>query len=32
MIAQKFFTTDTIALAMLGRLGDIKVTRDDLTC
>jgi len=32
MIAQKFFTTDTIALAMLGRLGDLKVTREDLTC
>jgi len=32
MIAQKFFTTETVALAMLGRLGDIKITREDLAC
>jgi predicted Zn-dependent peptidase len=31
-IAQQFFTTENIALAMLGRLGDVKVTREDLTC
>jgi predicted Zn-dependent peptidase len=31
-IAQQFFTTDTVALAMLGRLGEIKVTREDLAC
>jgi predicted Zn-dependent peptidase len=31
-IARQFFTTDTIALAMLGHLGDIKVTREDLVC
>ena len=31
-IAQKFFTTETIALAVLGRLGDLKITREDLTC
>jgi predicted Zn-dependent peptidase len=31
-IAQQFFTTDNVALAMLGRLGDIKVTREDLAC
>jgi predicted Zn-dependent peptidase len=31
-IAQKFFTTDTIALAMLGRLGDMKIAREDLAC
>ncbi len=32
MIAQEFFRTDSVALAMLGRLGDIEVTRDDLVC
>jgi predicted Zn-dependent peptidase len=31
-IAQQFFTTENIALAMLGRLGDLKVEREDLTC
>jgi predicted Zn-dependent peptidase len=31
-IAQEFFTTDNIALAMLGRLGGVHVTRDDLVC
>ncbi len=31
-IAQQFFTTDTIALAMLGRLGDMSITREDLIC
>ena len=31
-IAQEFFTTENMALAMLGRLGDITVTREDLTC
>jgi predicted Zn-dependent peptidase len=30
MIAQEFFRTDSVALAMLGRLGGIEVTRDDL--
>ena len=31
-IAQEFFRTENIALAMLGRLGDVHVTRDDLVC
>jgi predicted Zn-dependent peptidase len=31
-IAQEFFATENIALAMLGRLGDIDVTREDLVC
>lgn len=31
-IASEFFQTEGIALAMLGRLGDIKVTREDLAC
>ncbi len=31
-IAQEFFRTENIALAMLGRLGDAGVTRDDLAC
>jgi predicted Zn-dependent peptidase len=31
-IAHEFFNTDNIALAMLGRLGDIEVTREDLVC
>ena len=32
MIAQEFFRTDSVALAMLGRLGDIEITREDLVC
>jgi predicted Zn-dependent peptidase len=32
MIAREFFHADNIALAMLGRLGTIEVTRDDLLC
>ena len=32
MIAQQFFRTEDIALAMLGRLGDLALTRDDLVC
>jgi predicted Zn-dependent peptidase len=32
MIAQEFFRTESVALAMLGRLGGIEVTRDDLVC
>jgi predicted Zn-dependent peptidase len=32
MIAQEFFRTEDIALAMLGRLGDLEITRDDLVC
>jgi predicted Zn-dependent peptidase len=32
MIAQEFFTTENIALAMLGRIGGIELTRDDLAC
>ncbi|MBV9033874.1 MAG: insulinase family protein, partial [Acidobacteriaceae bacterium] len=32
MIAQEFFRVDSVALAMLGRLGGIEVTRDDLVC
>ncbi|MCU1291641.1 MAG: peptidase domain protein [Bryobacterales bacterium] len=31
-IAQEFFATGNIALAMLGRLGDIEVSREDLVC
>lgn len=31
-IAQEFFRTEHIALAMLGRIGDAQVTRDDLIC
>ena len=31
-IAEEFFQTEGVALAMLGRLSDIEVTRDDLTC
>ncbi len=32
MIAQEFFRTESVALAMLGRLGDTEITRDDLVC
>ena len=32
MIAREFFHTNNIALAMLGRLGEIEITRDDLVC
>lgn len=32
MIAQEFFRTEDMALAMLGRLGDMQITRDDLAC
>jgi predicted Zn-dependent peptidase len=32
MIAQEFFRTESVALAMLGRLGEINITRDDLVC
>jgi predicted Zn-dependent peptidase len=31
-IACEFFTTDNIALAMLGRLGGIEISRDKLVC
>jgi len=31
-IAQEFFQTQNIALAMLGKLGDLEITRDDLAC
>lgn len=31
-IAHEFFNTENIALAMLGRLGDIEVGREDLVC
>lgn len=31
-IAQEFFKTENIALAMLGKLGDLQITRDDLVC
>jgi predicted Zn-dependent peptidase len=31
-IAQEFFRTEDIALAMLGRLGDLQITREDLAC
>ncbi|HZS54955.1 MAG TPA: pitrilysin family protein [Bryobacteraceae bacterium] len=32
MIAQEFFGADNIALAMLGALGDLQVTREELAC
>ncbi len=32
MIAQEFFRTEDMALAMLGRLGDLQISRDDLVC
>jgi predicted Zn-dependent peptidase len=32
MMAQEFFRTENIALAMLGRLGGIEVEREDLVC
>jgi hypothetical protein len=31
-IAQEFFTTEQIALGMLGRIGDLRLTREDLVC
>ncbi len=31
-IADEFFRTENIALAMLGRLSDVSVTREDLAC
>jgi predicted Zn-dependent peptidase len=31
-IACEFFTTENVALAMLGRLGGIEMTRDKLVC
>ncbi len=31
-IAREFFQTENIALAMLGKLGDLQITRDDLAC
>jgi predicted Zn-dependent peptidase len=31
-VAQEFFRSDDIAVAILGRLGDLKITRDDLIC
>jgi predicted Zn-dependent peptidase len=32
MIAQEFFGADNIALAMLGALGDLQITREELAC
>jgi predicted Zn-dependent peptidase len=32
MIAQEFFRTENIAVAVLGRLGDLEISRDDLVC
>ena len=32
MIAQEFFRSENIAIAMLGRLGETEINRDDLTC
>jgi predicted Zn-dependent peptidase len=32
MIAQEFFRSEHIALAMLGRIGELEITRDDLIC
>jgi predicted Zn-dependent peptidase len=31
-VAQEFFRSEDIALAILGRLGDLTITRDDLIC
>jgi predicted Zn-dependent peptidase len=31
-VAQEFFRSEDIAIAVLGRLGDLKITRDDLIC
>jgi predicted Zn-dependent peptidase len=31
-IAREFFRSESIALAMLGRLGNVKLTRKDLEC
>ena len=31
-IAREFFQPESIALTMLGRLGGVKLTRDDLVC
>jgi predicted Zn-dependent peptidase len=31
-IAQEFFTTEQIAVGLLGRLGDISLTREDVVC
>jgi predicted Zn-dependent peptidase len=31
-IAEEFFQTENIALAMLGRLGGTRILRDDLVC
>jgi predicted Zn-dependent peptidase len=31
-IAQEFFRTENVALAMLGKLGDNHITREDLVC
>jgi predicted Zn-dependent peptidase len=31
-IAQEFFRPEGIALTMLGRLGEVKLTRADLNC
>jgi predicted Zn-dependent peptidase len=32
MIANEFFQTENIALAMLGRIGEQKIGREDLVC
>ncbi len=32
MIAHEFFGADNVALAMLGRLGDLQVSREELAC
>jgi predicted Zn-dependent peptidase len=32
MIAQEFFRTENIAVAVLGRLGDLEISRGDLVC
>ena len=31
-IAEEFFTTENMALAMLGRIGGVELTREDLVC
>jgi predicted Zn-dependent peptidase len=31
-VAEEFFTTEQIAVGLLGRLGDISLTREDLVC
>ena len=32
VIAEEFFASENIAFAILGRIGDLQITRDDLAC